>query len=147
MLRLSTRLTGPLMSALRTPSPKLAIGLPTQQGKRFPFLMVDRVWAYAPAHLVQDKYWYVVNIHMKATCIATFIFWWRVHAPFEGADYDNVWLSPRYRWRMASLKASGQYEENMRIKHWNFYTDDNEGEGWEGAVVADWRELWDNGTY
>jgi len=123
----------------RTP-PRLAIGLPQQVGKRMPLIPVDEIFKYAPEHIVRDKCWYWA-MHIRASVGLSLIFWWYIHQPFAGANYHDIWESPRFRIAKAKLVNSGQLEENLRIKRINFYSDEPEEE------IENWRVMYDKGLW
>lgn len=107
-------------SILRVQPPRLVVGAPAARGQRLPMMPVADLWRFMPPEWTDDKvvYW---HFHWRLTTVMTFMLFALYHKPFAGADYKQMWKSPRYKWHINNLKASGEYAENVRLKRTTFY--------------------------
>jgi len=100
--------------------------------KKIPFIPIDWYFRFFP-NVTKDKVRTMYR-HNAISYFGAIAFWYGLcHTPFAGDGYLHLYESPLYRKVKRDLEASGQLEENLRIKVNTFYPPDPEEAGEEGG--------------
>lgn len=101
---------------------------PATMQKKIPFIPIDWYFRFFP-NLTKDKVRTMYRHNVISYLWGIWVFYFMCHTPFKGDQYNHCWESPLYLKVKRDLQASGQLEENMRIKVNTFYPADPEEAG------------------